>query len=56
MMLSAVCLVVTVAYLIAGLAKQKEGRKSALDKKQFFLCASVGLVMCVFGWVTGLFG
>lgn len=56
MILSAVCLVATLAYLIVGLTKKN---KQPLDKggrRFFFLCSSVGLVLCAMEWVSKLFG
>ncbi len=51
---SAVCLVLSLSWLVVSLTKTGTDKK--MDKKQFFLYASVGLAVCVIGWISGLFG
>lgn len=66
---SAVCLVLSLAYLIVGFMKEKnEGAPTQTEsdakiesakkteRKQFFLYAAAGLAICVIGWISGLFG
>ena len=54
LIVSALCLLGSLAYLIFG---DKSGVRSGekADKKGFFLCASVGIFICVITWIAGLF-
>ncbi len=56
MILSAVCLVGTLAYLIVGLTKKEKQPLDKSGRRFFFLCSSVGLVLCAMEWVSKLFG
>ena len=53
---SAICLVASVGYLIVYAVKTGRNEKEKPDWKGFFLCASAGVVICLVGWVSGLFG
>ncbi len=60
LILSAVCLVLVLAYLIVGFVKTDKNREKVAantsGKKEFFLCAAVGILLCVIGWVAKLLG
>ena len=53
---SAVCLLVSVGYLILYTVKAGRADEEKADWKGFLLCSSAGVVVCVVGWVSGLFG
>ena len=54
LILSALCLLGTLSYLIF-FDKAKEPAEEKADIKGFFLCASVGVVICLITWIAGLF-
>ena len=56
LILSAVCLLGTLAYLIVGLDKKKKQPVDKSGRSFFFLCSSVGLVLCALEWISKLFG
>ena len=53
---SAICLLVSVGYLIVYAVKAGRKAEEKPDWKGFFLCAAVGVLICLVGWVSGLFG
>jgi membrane protease YdiL (CAAX protease family) len=53
---SAVCLLVSVGYLILYAVKAGRADEEKADWKGFLLSSSAGVVICVVGWVSGLFG
>lgn len=53
---SAVCLAASVGYLVVFAVRAGRKAEEKPDWKGFTLCALVGLIVCVVGWVSGLFG
>ena len=57
MIVSALCLVGTIVYLLVFDKKKEETplvQEQKADKKGFFLCAAVGLLLCLINWVSAL--
>ncbi|MBE7085221.1 MAG: CPBP family intramembrane metalloprotease [Clostridiales bacterium] len=58
MIVSGLCLLATLVYLLFfEKKKQEDGDKAEQkrEKKAFFLCASVGIAFCAITWILGLF-